>query len=212
MDLSHIRSEYMTKPLHRESLDANPIRQFEYWFNDALEAKLIDPNAMTLATTGDDMLPSVRTVLLKIFDHKGFVFFSNKQSEKAQQISQNPQAALLFTWLSLHRQIKIQGHVEEISKTDSMKYFLSRPKGSQIGAWVSSQSKVIQSRAILEAKFEEIKNKFLKGKIPFPDFWGGYIVKPIKIEFWQGGQNRLHDRFLYTKQQDESWKIERLAP
>ena len=177
-----------------------------------MEAKLTEPNAFSLATVGSDMMPSIRTVLLKIFDETGFVFFTNYKSTKAKQIEENPKAAALFAWLDLERQIKIEGDIEKISTTQSLKYFLSRPKGSQIGAWVSHQSQVISSRSLLEQKFDEIRKKFVKGEVPFPDFWGGYIIKPIKIEFWQGGQDRLHDRFLYELQDDNSWSISRLAP
>lgn len=212
LDITQMRKEYMEKGLDRKDLEDNPFKQFELWFNQAIEVDLREPNAMVLATTGKDMMPSVRTVLLKIFDESGFVFFSNYKSKKAQDIEENPKAAALFPWLDLDRQVKIEGSIEKISSKASLKYFLSRPKGSQIGAWVSHQSEVISSRSLLEAKFSEIKNKFVKGEIPFPDFWGGYILKPEKIEFWQAGLDRLHDRFVYTLQEDNSWKIERLAP
>lgn len=212
LDILQMRKEYMDKGLSREDLNDNPIKQFESWFNQAIDVDLKEPNAMVLATTGTDMMPSVRTVLLKIFDETGFVFFSNYKSKKAQDIEENPQAAVLFPWLDLDRQVKIEGSIEKISSKESLKYFLSRPKGSQIGAWVSHQSEVISSRSLLESKFNEIKNKFVKGEIPFPSFWGGYILKPKKIEFWQAGTDRLHDRFVYTLQEDSSWSIERLAP
>lgn len=212
IDLTQMRKEYMDKGLNREDLNENPFKQFELWFNQAINAGLREPNAMALATAGSDMLPNVRTVLLKIFDESGFVFFSNYKSKKAQDIEENPQAGILFPWLDLDRQVKIEGDIEKISSKESLKYFLSRPKGSQLGAWVSHQSEVVSSRSLLEAKFNEIKNKFVKGEIPFPDFWGGYIVKPKKIEFWQAGTNRLHDRFVYTLQENGSWEIERLAP
>ena len=212
IDITQMRKEYMDKGLNEKDLNSNPFKQFELWFNQALEVDLKEANAFCLATVGNDMLPSVRTVLLKIFDETGFVFFSNYKSKKAKDIEENPNAAALFAWLDLDRQIKIEGKIEKISSKASLKYFLSRPKGSQIGAWVSHQSEVISSRSILEAKFNEIKNRFVKGEIPFPSFWGGYIIKPIKIEFWQAGTNRLHDRFVYTLQEDKSWKIERLAP
>ncbi len=212
LDITQMRKEYMEKGLNRKDLNENPFKQFELWFNQALEVNLREPNAMVLATTGEDMMPSVRTVLLKIFDETGFVFFSNYKSKKAQDIEENPKAAVLFPWLDLDRQVKIEGTIEKISSKSSLKYFLSRPKGSQIGAWVSHQSEVVSSRSILEAKFNEIKNKFVKGEIPFPDFWGGYILKPEKIEFWQAGTDRLHDRFVYTLQEDKTWEIERLAP
>ncbi len=212
MDIANIRGKYTTKNFDIKDLDKNPFKQFEIWFKDAMNENLLEPNAFTLATVGADMMPSVRTVLLKYFSEKGFVFFTNYDSKKAKQMENNPKVAALFTWLTLERQIKIEATVEKISKADSLKYFLSRPKGSQLGAWVSRQSEVISSRALLEQKFEEMKNKFLNKEIPFPSFWGGYIIKPIRIEFWQGGEDRLHDRFLYELQEDNSWEIKRLAP
>jgi len=212
LDLTNLRAKYTTRGLDIKNLDENPFKQFEIWFNQAIEAKLTEPNAFSLATVGNDMMPSIRTVLLKIFDEKGFVFFTNYESTKAKQIEENPKAAALFAWLDLERQVKIEGSIEKISKMESLKYFLSRPKGSQIGAWVSHQSQVISSRSLLEQKFDEIKTKFVNGEVPFPDFWGGYIIKPLRIEFWQGGQDRLHDRFLYELDENKKWKIVRLAP
>ena len=212
MDIGHLRVKYTTKGLDVKDLDKNPLKQFEIWFNDAINEQLLEPNAFSLATVGNDMMPSIRTVLLKIFDEKGFVFFTNYKSNKAKQIEENPKAAALFAWLELERQVKIEGSIEKIPTGDSLKYFLSRPKGSQLGAWVSHQSEIISSRSLLEQKFDEIKRKFVKGEIPFPSFWGGYAIKPTKIEFWQGGQDRLHDRFLYELQKDGSWTISRLAP
>ncbi|WP_121626952.1 pyridoxamine 5'-phosphate oxidase [Poseidonibacter antarcticus] len=212
MDLTEIRGKYTTKALDIEHLDKNPFKQFEIWFKDAINEEVSEPNAMILATVGKDMMPSVRAVLLKTFDESGFVFFTNYKSKKAAQIKENPNAAALFSWIDMERQVKIEGSVEKISTADSLKYFLSRPKGSQIGAWVSHQSSIITSRGLLEQKFDEIKRKFSKGEVPFPDFWGGYIIKPLRIEFWQGGQDRLHDRFLYEKDEKGSWTITRLAP
>ncbi len=212
MDLTQLRGKYTTKGLEINDLDSNPFKQFELWFNDAINAKLTEPNAMSLATVGKDMMPSIRTVLLKTFDEEGFVFFTNYKSKKAEQIEQNPKAATLFTWLELERQIKIEGSIEKISTSDSLKYFLSRPKGSQIGAWVSHQSEIISSRSLLEQKFDEMKRKFVKGEVPFPSFWGGYIIRPVRIEFWQGGQDRLHDRFIYEINENNNWEISRLAP
>jgi pyridoxamine 5'-phosphate oxidase len=212
LDITNIRGKYTTKDFDIKDLDKNPFKQFEIWFNDAINENLPEPNAFSLATTGLDMMPSLRTVLLKYFSEKGFVFFTNYDSKKAKQLEENQKAAALFTWLPLERQIKIEANVEKISKAESLKYFLSRPKGSQLGAWVSRQSEVISSRALLEQKFNEMKNKFLNKEIPFPSFWGGYILKPIRIEFWQGGEDRLHDRFSYELQEDGSWQIKRLAP
>ncbi|MBI3874216.1 MAG: pyridoxamine 5'-phosphate oxidase [Arcobacter sp.] len=210
--LVNMRQEYTTKGLHRKDLEANPIKQFELWFNQAIEADILEPNAFSLATVGTDMMPSIRTVLLKMYDENGFVFFSNYKSKKAKQIEQNPKCAIHFAWLGLERQVKIEGTIEQISKTESLKYFLSRPKGSQIGAWVSHQSEIISSRSLLEAAFNEMKTKFLNGEVPFPSFWGGYLIKPTTIEFWQGGKDRLHDRFEYILKDDGSWDVNRLAP
>jgi len=211
-DLTTMRQEYTTKGLHREDLNHNPFGQFELWFNQAVEVKLIEPNAFTLATVGTDLKPSQRTVLLKRYDESGFVFFSNYGSKKSQQIAQNDSVAAHFAWLGLERQLRIEGNIEEISKTESLKYFLSRPRGSQIGAWISHQSEVVTSRSILEQKFDQMRKKFAKGEIPFPDKWGGYIIRPTLFEFWQGGKDRLHDRFEYTLQKNSSWDIHRLEP
>ncbi|MGD9555137.1 MAG: pyridoxamine 5'-phosphate oxidase [Arcobacteraceae bacterium] len=212
MNLASMRQEYMTKGLRKKELDPNPIKQFELWFNQAIQAELLEPNAMNLATVGLDLMPSIRTVLLKMYDEKGFVFFSNYKSKKAHDLEKNPNCAALFAWLDLERQVKIEGVCEKISTQESLKYFLSRPKGSQLGAYISHQSQVISSRSLLEAKFNEIKNKFLKGEVPFPSFWGGYILKPQVIEFWQGGKNRLHDRFEYRLLENNQWEINRLEP
>ena len=212
MDLASIRGKYTTKNFDIKDLNKNPFKQFESWFNDAINENLLEPNAFSLSTVGYDMMPSIRKVLLKYFDNEGFVFFTNYESKKAKQIEQNPKVAALFTWLALERQIKIEANIEKISKADSLKYFLSRPKGSQLGAWVSRQSETISSRALLEQKFDEMKRKFLNKEIPIPSFWGGYILKPIRIEFWQGGEDRLHDRFLYEIQENGNWTISRLAP
>jgi len=211
-DLSQMRQEYTTKGLHREDLDLSPFKQFEKWFNEAVDVDLLEPNAFTLATVGNDLKPSQRTVLLKMYDKSGFIFFSNYGSKKSRQIEENKNVSAHFAWLGLERQVRIEGKIEKISKTESLKYFLSRPKGSQIGAWVSHQSEVVNSRSVLEAKFEEIRKKFSKGEIPFPSFWGGYIIKPEFFEFWQGGHDRLHDRFIYELQDDNNWEIKRLEP
>lgn len=213
MDLSNIRGKYTTKNIDIKDLESDPFKQFELWFNEAIQEQILEPNSFALATSGKDMLPSLRTVLLKMFDKDGFIFFTNYESKKARQIQENPQVAALFTWLKLERQVKIEGKIEKISKSDSLKYFLSRPRGSQLGAWVSTQSQIISSRKLLEQKFEEMKNKFLNKEIPLPSFWGGYIIKPIRIEFWQGAENRLHDRFLYEfDETNKEWHISRLAP
>ncbi|MEJ2273225.1 MAG: pyridoxamine 5'-phosphate oxidase [Woeseiaceae bacterium] len=172
----------------------------------------MDPNAVTLSTVDSASRPSSRTVLLKSFDENGFVFYTNYESRKAADITANPNVSMLFFWSEAARQVKIRGTAEKIPTSESLKYFLSRPRGSQIGAWVSHQSSVISSRALLEEKFQEIKRKFREKDVPLPAFWGGYRVVPDQIEFWQGRANRLHDRFEYTKQDDGRWTIERLAP
>lgn len=211
MDISDYRREYTQGGLHRVDLAPDPITQFEKWFEQASRAQIADPNAMTLATVSPSCKPSLRTVLLKSFDQKGFVFFTNYSSQKAREIEANPNVGLLFPWTELERQVEISGRAEKISTAESMKYFLTRPHGSQLGAWVSNQSSVITSRKILEMKLGEMKRKFHDGKIPLPDFWGGYRVVPEIVEFWQGRPNRLHDRFEYRRHEDQ-WEIVRLAP
>ena len=211
MDLAMMREEFTLSGLSRETLEANPVQQFEQWFEQAEEAGIPMPNAMSLATVAPDGQPSMRVVLLKYFDEKGFVFFTNYESKKAQDIAGNAKVALLFPWLDLERQVKILGHAERISTSESAKYFLSRPHGSQLGAWVSNQSSPITSRQMLMSKFEELKRKFKQGEVPLPSFWGGYRIKPEVFEFWQGRQHRLHDRFQYTLRAS-NWEIERLAP
>lgn len=212
MDLSEFRKEYSTKGLHREDLNEDPVRQFESWFQQATELAVHEPNAMTLATISPDGIPSQRTVLLKAFDTKGFTFFTNYESRKARHIAANPDVSLLFPWITLERQVIIQGRAEKISMSESLKYFTTRPRESQIGAWVSNQSEVISSRKMLLRKLDEIRSKFKDGEIPLPSFWGGYRIVPRSIEFWQGGPARIHDRFLYSRQSDDSWQIDRLAP
>ncbi|NVJ52766.1 MAG: pyridoxamine 5'-phosphate oxidase [Campylobacteraceae bacterium] len=211
-DISKMRQEYVSKGLHKEDLEETPFKQFEKWFNQALDAELIEPNAFTLSTVGIDLKPTQRTVLLKMYDENGFVFFSNYKSRKSQHIDENPNISAHFAWLGLERQVRIEGTIKKISKSASMKYFLSRPKGSQLGAWVSHQSQVVNSRSVLESKFDEMRKKFSKGEIPFPSFWGGYQIVPTYFEFWQGGLNRLHDRFVYELNENQEWDIYRLEP
>ncbi|WP_257281382.1 pyridoxamine 5'-phosphate oxidase [Endozoicomonas sp. ISHI1] len=211
MDISHLRENYTQAGLDLDSLDPDPFQQFDLWFQQAVEAQLTEPNAMSLATTSKEGLPSLRTVLLKYVSPGGFVFFTNYSSRKARDIADNPNVAIMFPWVSLERQVTVRGRAEKISKTDSLKYFTSRPHGSQLGAWVSQQSSVITGRKVLEMKLEEMKRKFKEGKVPLPDFWGGYRIIPDTIEFWQGRPNRLHDRFLYTRTAS-NWTIERLSP
>ena len=211
MNLADFRKEYSDRGLRREEMLADPIAQFSDWFAQATELGLHEPNAMTLATVDASGSPYQRTVLLKSCDHAGFVFFSNYGSRKAMQISANPRVSLLFPWITLERQVSIQGTVEKISTDESLKYFSSRPRESQIGAWVSNQSEMIPSREFLTQKLTELSERFAQGDIPLPPFWGGYRVIPDSIEFWQGGPARLHDRFLYLKS-DAAWKINRLSP
>ncbi len=212
MDIKGLRKEYANPVLTREMLDPDPYGQFERWFQETCNAGLSEPNAMTLATVGADGQPTLRTVLLKLFDRDGFVFYTNYGSRKAQQIAVNNRVALLFPWVKLARQVAITGVAEKVSLAESARYFASRPHESQLGAWISQQSSVLTSRQLLMNELEKIKARFRKGEVPLPDFWGGYRVRPASIEFWQGQTSRLHDRFLYTRQADASWTIERLAP
>ena len=201
----------MAEGLARNSLDPNPYKQFELWYTQAIDSGIPEPNAFSLATADANGQPWARTVLLKLYDESGFVFFTNYESDKARQITVNNHVAMLFPWVGLGRQVKIVGTAEKIPTAESMKYFASRPRGSQIGAWASPQSRVISSRSLLDAKVDEIKRKFATGEVPLPDFWGGYRIRPIEIEFWQARDSRLHDRFCYTRN-DQSWSIERRAP
>lgn len=210
-DPESFRLQAMAEGLDLESLDPDPVRQFERWYRETLSTRIPEPNAMSLATVDAEGQPSLRTVLLKLYDNQGFVFFTNYKSRKAEQIQGNPRVALLFPWVALARQVKILGRAERLSSAESFKYFSTRPRGSQIGAWSSPQSQVIRSRAILEEKVAEMKRKFATGEIPLPDFWGGFRIVPDSIEFWQGRDSRLHDRFRYVREGDD-WQILRLAP
>ena len=212
LQLAEMRRNYAARALDLADLDANPFVQFDHWMREAIETQVIEPNAMTLATADDAGRPAVRTVLLKGFDERGFVFYSNYESAKARDLAANPKVALLFPWLALERQVSAMGVAQKITAVESLKYFLSRPRESQIGAWASRQSEVISTRALLESKFAEMKARFANGEIPLPDQWGGYRVTPQSFEFWQGRPNRLHDRFKYTLQSDGSWTIARLMP
>ena len=211
MDLTFMRQGYQNEGLTKEQLSPDPFLQFEAWFKEANETEPI-PNAMSLATVNLSGAPMMRTVLLKLFDDNGFVFFTNYKSRKAEQITENQNVAVLFNWVALERQVSINGVAEKVETSESLKYFMGRPRGSQLGAWVSDQSSVLSSRKILEMKLDEIKRKFGESEIPLPEFWGGFRINPKRFEFWQGRPNRLHDRFLYSKIDDESWEIERLAP
>ena len=211
MDLESLRREYLHGGLSRGDLVENPIEQFKIWMQQAIDLKVGDPTAMTIATVAVNGQPSQRIVLLKHFDDEGFVFYTNYSSRKADELNQNSKISLHFPWHSIDRQVKICGEVIKISKTESVKYFFSRPKDSQLAAIASEQSKVLTSRTVLINQFESLKQKFQSGDVPFPDFWGGYRVKAHEIEFWQGGANRLHDRFCFTRT-NENWEVSRLAP
>ncbi|MBN2506746.1 MAG: pyridoxamine 5'-phosphate oxidase [Verrucomicrobia bacterium] len=212
MNIAEMRAEYTGAGIKREALCPHPVDQFRLWFEQACQSGTLEPNAMSLATAWGDGRPAVRTVLLKQYDRRGFVFFTNHESNKARQLAQNPRASLMFAWLGLERQVIVSGAVEKISTAEALAYFVTRPLGSQLAAWASPQSHVITSRKLLEMKWQELKRKFADGKVPLPSFWGGYRVKPAEFEFWQGRANRLHDRFQYALQEEGGWRIERLAP
>ncbi len=206
------RTEYAGGELRRSNLVADPLQQFTKWFDEVCESGQREPNAMSLATASTDLRPSLRTVLLKHIEPNGFVFYTNHESTKARQMAENPHVALLFYWQALERQVCVTGTAERLSHKESLRYFVTRPVGSRLGAWASLQSSVISSRKFLEMKYEEMKRKFSEGDIPLPSTWGGYRVIPQTVEFWQGRRNRLHDRFLYTREADCTWRIDRLAP
>lgn len=209
--LSNLRKNYSLNELDETSVDASPFKQFNRWFEEALSSELPEPNAMTLATATLRGKPSARTVLLKSFDESGFIFFTNYGSRKGLEIFENPNAALLFFWVELERQIRIEGKIEKISVEESLEYFRSRPHESQIGAWCSPQSSVIPNRKFLEERFAKLILEFAVGNVPLPNSWGGYKVIPDAFEFWQGRESRLHDRIFYSLA-DDKWEISRLAP
>lgn len=211
-ELTGLRHEYDAHGLRRSDLHSDPFKQFGAWFAAALAADIRDVNAMSLATATPDGKPSVRIVLLKGFDDRGFTFFTNYDSAKGKDLEANPHAALAFFWPKLERQIRISGSIERTSREDSAVYFHSRPPGARLGAWVSKQSDVIDSRQILDARLEQMEERFADGEIPLPPHWGGYRLNPDQIEFWQGRPNRLHDRFRYSRRADGAWQIDRLAP
>jgi pyridoxamine 5'-phosphate oxidase len=210
--IADIRKDYKLQSLSEKDALKDPFGQFGKWWKEALDASADEVNAMTLATASADGMPDARIVLLKGFDEKGFTFFTNYHSSKGQQLLENPRACLVFFWKELERQVRISGLVVLVSERESDEYFDSRPEGSRIGAWASPQSEVIADRAWLEQNELKVREDFLAGKINRPPHWGGYRVKPTRIEFWQGRPNRLHDRILYSLQGNGSWKVERLAP
>ncbi|MCB0615216.1 MAG: pyridoxamine 5'-phosphate oxidase [Lewinellaceae bacterium] len=212
-DIRNLRKDYSAHTLGAGDVKESPILQFSAWFEEAVAAQLPEPNAMTLATSTLDGAPSARIVLLKGVDEQGFVFYTNYESRKGKVLSQNPRAALVFLWHELQRQVRVEGGVERVSMEESEAYFQSRPKGSQIGAWVSPQSQLIASREDLEEKAAALERQYARAEyLPLPPNWGGFRLRPTLIEFWQGRSNRLHDRIQYSLQANDKWKIERLAP
>ena len=210
--IADLRQDYTLQGLRETDVNSNPFVQFKEWFDQALSADILEPNAMMVATTTTQGKPSARMVLLKDFDERGFVFYTNYNSQKAQELAENPQAALVFWWAELQRQVRICGWVEKISEEESDKYFYSRPFSSRLGAWASNQSEVIENREVLEQQLEELQKEYYNKDVPRPPHWGGIRVIPAEIEFWQGRSSRLHDRLVYIKVEDGNWKIERLSP
>ena len=210
--IAGLRKEYSSQSLTENDVEPHPVDQFTHWWHQAVNSEILEPNAMTLATASADGLPSARIVLLKGFDKEGFVFYTNYNSYKGMQLEENPKACLVFFWKELERQVRIVGLANKANESLSNNYFLSRPHGSQLGAWASPQSKIIESRDWLDKRYLEVEKEFKGKQLMRPPFWGGYIVKPIIIEFWQGRPSRLHDRIQYTLSEEGNWKIERLAP
>lgn len=210
--VADLRRDYQLSGLEEKDLATDPLAQFERWFQDARTAGLLEPNAMTLATAGADGAPTARTVLLKGYDARGFVFYTNYESRKGRELTENPHASLLFAWLPLERQVEIRGVVERTSREETETYFYSRPIDSQLGAWASHQSAPLTGRAELEARVQELMKKYRGHTIPVPPHWGGFRVVPDSVEFWQGRPSRLHDRLRFTRQPDDSWTITRLSP
>ena len=213
LNLHDLRREYASHTLDVSDVDQDPIIQFKLWFQEALDSEVLEPNALVLSTITADHQPNSRVVLLKGFDEQGFVFFTNYNSQKGQELAQHPFACMVFSWLELHRQVKIQGEVEKLSPEESTAYFQRRPRGSQIGAWASSQSSVVDSREVIEENVKALEAKYAGQEIlPRPAHWGGFLLKPKLMEFWQGRPSRLHDRIQFTKEEGKTWKIERLSP
>lgn len=210
--IADLRQNYTLAGLSEAELNSDPIAQFNVWFQQALDADLLEPNAMTIATATPDGKPTARIVLLKGVDQRGFVFYTNYESQKGQQLIANPYAALVFLWDKLERQIRIEGKVVKLDREESAAYFHSRPKASQLGAWASAQSRVIPNREVLEQKLEDLQTQYKDETVPIPEHWGGFRVVPNRIEFWQGRPSRLHDRLVYDLKDDHSWQIQRLSP
>jgi len=210
--ISHIRKEYQLHSLNERDMEDNALKQFEKWWKEALNSELDEVNAMSLATVNKEGKPSVRTVLLKGFEENGFVFYTNYQSKKGVDLESNPNTSLLFFWKELQRQVRIDGIAEKISEAESSAYFITRPRGSQLSTCASGQSSIIPNREMLEKNVGELEKKYAGLEIPKPAHWGGYIVIPFEIEFWQGRPNRLHDRIKYIRQPNNEWKLVRLAP
>ena len=212
MLISDLRKTYNANGLNESDVDPDPFVQFGRWLQGAVEANLVEPNAMTLSTASKDGLPSARLILLKSFDGNGFVFYTNYESQKGRELAENPNAALVFYWAELERQVRIAGTVSKVSREESEAYFNSRPAGSRLGAWASRQSRVISSREILEERLNELTAEYQDREVPTPPFWGGYRLSPQTFEFWQGRPDRLHDRLRYIRQPESGWVIERLSP
>jgi pyridoxamine 5'-phosphate oxidase len=211
-ELHEFRKEYTLGRLTEQSLTEHPIDLFQQWLKDAIDAQLPDPNAMTVATVDENKRPSQRIVLLKDVSKEGFVFYTNLGSNKAKDLKHNTNISLHFPWYFLERQVSVSGIAHKLSRVQDAKYFLSRPKDSQLGAWASQQSRPISTREMLLTQFHQMKEKFAHGDIPLPDFWGGYLIEPQRVEFWQGGEHRLHDRFEYTRDDQDGWQTQRLMP
>lgn len=215
MDLSSYRNEYLKGTLRKADLKPDPYDQFEVWMRAAIEAKVHEPNAFVLGTCGKDGRPSQRVVLCKGFDRRGVVFYTNLGSRKARQIAENPLVSGHFFWAQMERQVSVIGRVERVSTAEALKYFLSRPRESQLGAWASRQSEVVSTRSLLEGKLADLKARFMHGEVSMPEFWGGFRIVPESFEFWQGGAARIHDRFLYSPRLEDGgtvWDIARLSP
>ena len=214
MNLADERKNYLRGQLRRADLEADPVRQFQRWMQEAHDANVVEPTAMSLGTAGGDGVPRVRTVLLKGLDERGFVFYTNFGSRKGRQLGENPRASLLFPWLALERQVLVTGAVARVDDAETVAYFHSRPRESQLAAWASQQSDVVTSRDALDAGLEELRQRFgpTDGEVPVPPFWGGFRVRPATVEFWQGRANRMHDRFEYARQPEGGWTIARLSP